>query len=132
MMITVAPCSRASLCTRVSPCLHWQGYQGIVHGGVISTLADTAGGMAVWSALRDGQARVSTIDLRVDYLRPGRPETLFGFGRVIRLGNRVGVAELRAYHTGGDEEPVAVGTGVYNIRRAKAEESREMWKHVEP
>src|SRR3954462_4398313 len=43
-----------------------------LHGGVISMLADTTGGMAVWSAVPNPDQRVSTIDLRVDYLRPGR------------------------------------------------------------
>ena len=46
-----------------------------LHGGVISALADTCGGCAVWSVLSD-EDRVSTIDLRVDYLRPGRLEAL--------------------------------------------------------
>ena len=99
-----------------------------LHGGVISALLDTCGGAAVWSQLGKGD-RVSTVDLRVDYLRPGRPETLIGVGRVIRLGNRVGVAELKAFHPNREEEPVAVGTGVYNVRRAKPEE-KELWEHV--
>src|SRR5689334_3169644 len=43
-----------------------------LHGGVISMLADTAGGIAVWTALENPISRVSTIDLRVDYLRPGK------------------------------------------------------------
>jgi uncharacterized protein (TIGR00369 family) len=46
-----------------------------LHGGVISAVADTCGGCAVWSAVGEGD-RVSTIDLRVDYLRPGRLEEL--------------------------------------------------------
>ncbi len=101
-----------------------------LHGGVVSALLDTCGGAAVWSQLGPGD-RVSTVDLRVDYLRPGRAETLVGVGRVIRLGNRVGVSELRAYHAGADDGPVAVGTGVYNIRRAKAGESLDLWERVE-
>ncbi|MCD4748190.1 MAG: PaaI family thioesterase [Thermoanaerobaculales bacterium] len=101
-----------------------------LHGGVISALLDTCGGAAVWSQLGKGD-RVSTVDLRVDYLRPGRAETLFGTGRVIRLGNRVGVAELRAFHEGQEDGPVAMGTGVYNIRRAGAADSKELWDHVE-
>ncbi|MDP6931550.1 MAG: hotdog fold thioesterase, partial [Myxococcota bacterium] len=42
-----------------------------LHGGVTSALADAAGGFAVWSMLKDGD-RASTVDIRVDYLRPGR------------------------------------------------------------
>src|SRR5580704_13527893 len=47
-----------------------------MHGGVISAFADTAGGASVWSALEEPRARVSTIDMRIDYLRPGRPEMM--------------------------------------------------------
>jgi uncharacterized protein (TIGR00369 family) len=87
-----------------------------LHGGVVSSLLDTCGGAAVWSLLDDGDW-VSTVDLRIDYLRPGRPRPLVGLGRVIRVGNRVGVAELKAFHPTDESRPVAVGTGVYNIRR---------------
>ena len=98
-----------------------------LHGGVVSSLLDTCGGAAVWSLLRRGDS-VSTVDLRVDYLRPARPETLIGVGRVIRVGNRVGVAELRAYHPDDEDRPVAIGTGVYNVRREKSEDNGMMWE----
>ncbi|HHQ47922.1 MAG TPA: PaaI family thioesterase [Acidobacteria bacterium] len=87
-----------------------------LHGGVISALLDTCGGAAVWTRIGEHD-RVSTVDLRVDYLRPGRPEDLLGRARVIRAGNRVAVTELRAYQPGAPDEPIAVGTGVYNIHR---------------
>jgi uncharacterized protein (TIGR00369 family) len=92
-----------------------------LHGGVISSLLDTAGGAAVWSQAEPTD-RISTVDLRVDFLRPGRPEPLVGQGRVVRLGNRVGVAELRAWHPGREDKPVAAGMGVYNIARLSSEE----------
>jgi uncharacterized protein (TIGR00369 family) len=90
-----------------------------LHGGVISTLADTAGGMAVWSEIDDERGRVSTIDLRVDYLRPGQPERLAAEARVVRQGNRVGVADIRLFHPSRDTETIATGKGVYNIMMAK-------------
>ncbi len=92
-----------------------------LHGGVISSLLDTAGGAAVWSQAEPTD-RVSTVDLRVDYLRPGRPETVVGRGKVVRLGNRVGVAELRAWHPGREDKPIAAGMGAYNVARLSAEE----------
>jgi uncharacterized protein (TIGR00369 family) len=90
-----------------------------LHGGVISTLTDTAGGLAVWSAIADIRRRVSTIDLRVDYLRPGKPELVAVEARVVRQGNRVGVADMRLFHPSEPDEIIAVGKGVYNITLAK-------------
>lgn len=86
-----------------------------LHGGVISTLADVAGGLAVWTGLADPRARVSTIDLRVDYLLPGRLQTLEARADVVRKGNRVGVVDMRVYHPSHASETVATGKGVYNI-----------------
>ena len=86
-----------------------------MHGGVISALADTAGGCAVWSALDEPTARVSTIDIRIDYLRPGRPETLVAEGSVVRAGRRVGVADIRLFHPSAPAESIATGKGVYNV-----------------
>ncbi|MBI5517270.1 MAG: hotdog fold thioesterase [Deltaproteobacteria bacterium] len=87
-----------------------------LHGGVISALLDTTGGLAVWSRLTL-QDRISTVDLRVDYLLPGRAELLLAEARVRRLGNHLGVAALRAWHPDQPDESVAEGMAVYNIRR---------------
>ena len=90
-----------------------------LHGGVVSTLADTAGGMAVWSGVDDERSRVSTIDLRIDYLRPARLETLVAEATVVRLGNRVGVADVRMFNIDAPDDTIATGKGVYNIMKKK-------------
>jgi uncharacterized protein (TIGR00369 family) len=90
-----------------------------IHGGVLSTLADTAGGIAVWSQLADETSRVATIDLRIDYLRPGKPETIAVEAQVVRQGNRVGVTDMRLFHPSAPDETVATGKGVYNVVHAK-------------
>jgi uncharacterized protein (TIGR00369 family) len=87
-----------------------------LHGGVISTLIDTCGGFAVFTAIPFGE-KVSTIDLRVDYLAPGAPEMLIAEGRVVRVGNRVGVVDIVCFQPSQPERIVATGKGVYNIRR---------------
>jgi len=94
-----------------------------LHGGVVSALLDTCGGAAVWTRIGPDD-RVSTVDLRVDYLRPGKPEDLLAEARVIRVGNRVGVTELRAWQEGSGGEPIAVGRGVYNVHRRSGLGSR--------
>lgn len=91
-----------------------------LHGGLISTLIDTCGGAAVWTMVHPHD-RISTIDLRVDYLRPGRLEPLVAEGQVIRVGNRVGVVSIRAFHPATPDETVAEGKGVYNIKRSSKE-----------
>jgi uncharacterized protein (TIGR00369 family) len=86
-----------------------------LHGGVISTLSDVAGGLAVWTGLADARARVSTIDLRVDYLVPGRLERLDAKAHVVRKGNRVGVVDVVVFHPARETEAIATAKGVYNI-----------------
>jgi len=94
-------------------------FRPALHGGVISSLLDVCGGVAVFTTLRDVDDRTSTVDLRINYLRPGRKETLIADAEIVRVGNRVAVVSLVAYHPGDKDKPVATGTGVYNVRRAK-------------
>ncbi len=89
-----------------------------LHGGVVSSLIDTAGGLAAWSALSPGES-VSTVDLRVDYLEPaGLGDPLRAAAELVRKGNRV--CHVRIAVTQG-EVLVAEGRGVYNIHRRPAE-----------
>ena len=62
---------------------------------------------------------MSTIDLRIDYLRPARLEPIVAEARVVRLGNRVGVADIRLYNGPSPDVTVATGKGVYNITITK-------------
>ena len=87
-----------------------------LHGGVISMLADVAGGMAIWSMLDDMNHRLSTIDLRVDYLRPGKLEALVAEGTIVRVGRSVGVADVRLFQRSAPTDTVATGKGVYAIK----------------
>lgn len=55
----------------------------IIHGGMVTTLLDTAMGGACFIVLGD-EARFLTADLRAEFYRPARPGTLRAEGRVIR------------------------------------------------
>jgi acyl-coenzyme A thioesterase PaaI-like protein len=69
----------------------------------------------------DVKDRCSTIDLRVDYLRPGRVNTpLVGEAEIIRIGNRVAVANVILFHDDARSHPVAAAKGVYSIKRASS------------
>ncbi len=93
-------------------------FRPALHGGVVSTLIDTCGGAAVWSAAELGD-KVSTVDLRVDFLRPGPLEDLVCIGRVVRIGNHVGAAAMEVHGVSDPSKIIATGSGVYNVRRAK-------------
>lgn len=86
-----------------------------LHGGVISTLVDMAGGAAAWTELEEGD-RVSTVDLLVDYLLPASRDTLEADARVIRIGNRVAVVQVSVTQHG-RKEVIAQGRAVYNVQR---------------
>jgi uncharacterized protein (TIGR00369 family) len=87
-----------------------------LHGGVISAVIDTCGGFAVWTSISI-EDRVSTIDLRVDYLSPGKPELLICEAKVVRVGNRVAVTDIRTFQPSDPDRIVATGKAVYNIKR---------------
>ena len=85
-----------------------------LHGGVLSALIDTAGGLAAWSALTPGES-VSTVDLRVDYLEPaGLQGDLRAEAELVRRGNRVCHVRILLRQS---DLLVAEGRGVYNIHR---------------
>ena len=88
-----------------------------LHGGVVSSLIDTAGGVAAWSALGPEES-VSTVDLTVDFLEPaGLAAPLRAAAQLVRKGNRV--CHVRVAVTQ-DGKLVAEGRGVYNIHKRPA------------
>jgi uncharacterized protein (TIGR00369 family) len=87
-----------------------------LHGGVLSTLVDTCAGFAVWSS-GSIDDRISTIDLRVDYLKPAVETDIVSESRVKLLGNRVGNVHTVVWAVNDPEVILAEGRSVYNIRR---------------
>ena len=88
-----------------------------LHGGVVSALIDTAGGVAAWSTLGPDES-VSTVDLTVDFLEPaGLAAPLGAAAQLVRKGNRV--CHVRVAVTQ-DGKLVAEGRGVYNIHKRPA------------
>jgi uncharacterized protein (TIGR00369 family) len=94
----------------------------ILHGGVISAVLDVAAGFAIHLAVLKQRAdsshdghfpTIGTIDLRVDYLRPGRGHYFIATGRVVRLGNRVAVAHMELANDTGDL--IATGGAAYMV-----------------
>lgn len=75
---------------------------GVVHGGVISTLLDTACGLSAMSAVA-ASTPVATLDLRIDYLQPARPnEAILAQAECYRLTRSVAFVRATAHHGQGD------------------------------
>ena len=96
-----------------------------VHGGVISAGLDAMGGLAVMAAIGARHmhetpmqrlqrfAKLGTIDLRVDYLRPGIGDYFELRAQVMRLGSRV--ASTRMEFLGADGKLLSTGSGAYIV-----------------
>ncbi|MFO8009388.1 MAG: thioesterase family protein [Dehalococcoidia bacterium] len=96
-----------------------------LHGGFISAVLDNAGGAAVFlSSYKQlkGQpfetqikklSKNATIDLRVDYLRPGVGKEFTAEGWILRKGNKVAVTRMELRNDEG--ALIAVGTGTYSV-----------------
>ncbi|MBF0550635.1 MAG: PaaI family thioesterase [Deltaproteobacteria bacterium] len=69
---------------------------GAVHGGVMATVIDAATFWAVYCDLDDPETGLTSVDLKLNYLAPGRNTgRLIARGRQIKLGRSLGYAEVR-------------------------------------
>ena len=96
-----------------------------IHGGVISAGLDAMGGLAVMAAIGARHmdeppaqrllrfSKLGTIDLRIDYLRPGISERFELRAEVMRLGSRV--ASTRMEFLGSDGKLMSTGAGAYIV-----------------
>jgi uncharacterized protein (TIGR00369 family) len=95
----------------------------MLHGGVISSAIDVTGGLAAVIGIQEklhGEAlearieksfRMSTLDLRVDFLRPGLGKRFVVTAYVLRTGNKIAVTRIELHNEQNDL--IAVGTGSY-------------------
>jgi uncharacterized protein (TIGR00369 family) len=81
---------RAELAMDLRP--HHFNPQGIVHGGIITAVADTSIGLALRSQLRPGLTH-RTAQLNVHFLAKGEGNRLIGRGQALHLGQRMGYGE---------------------------------------
>ena len=99
--------------------------RGNLHGGVISTVLDVTGGMVAFTGIvkkiqgesfreiEDKFSKIGTIDLRVDYLRPGFGKYFVATGNILRTGKTMSVTRMELHNDTGIL--IAVGTGSYVV-----------------
>jgi acyl-CoA thioesterase len=81
--------------------------QGVVHGGAVASLIDTASAFAVLTQLEPNE-RVTTTDLTIHYLRPVTAGRLSATARTVRAGRRLFVLSVEVI----DDQQKLVATAV--------------------
>jgi acyl-CoA thioesterase len=92
---------------------------GVLHGGVVFSMADTGMGSALHSLLEPGQF-TTTIEIKINYLLPVKTGRLDCVSRVIHKTARQGVVESNIRL---GEDLVATALGTFAILVAKPRES---------
>jgi len=115
----------AVTCFNMTESLVGNSTMGILHGGVTASVIDLTGGLSAliscakfhkdkpYDVIIKKMTSSATIDMRVDYLRPGKGKSFHCKSRVIRAGIRIVVAKIDLYNE--RESRIATGTATYLI-----------------
>lgn len=76
---------------------------GLVHGGVIATIADIVAGLAAYTLVQK-DAHVVTAELKISYLNPGRGQSIYARGWVLKQGYRLNFCEAEVYAIDGENK----------------------------
>lgn len=99
--------------------------KNILHGGVMSSILDFTGGVIaqihVLNEMKDATldklakrlTGMGTIDMRIDYIRPGKGAHFLATGHILRLGHKVAVTRTELVNDEG--VLIAVGTSTYIV-----------------
>lgn len=83
---------------------------GVIHGGAITTLMDTASGSVIMCALDDFEL-CPTLDLRVDYMRPAEPhKPVYARAETYKITRNIIFTRCEAYQDPGETIANCVGT----------------------
>jgi uncharacterized protein (TIGR00369 family) len=97
----------------------------ILHGGITAAMLDTAGGYAVWMSVFKqikGQplekqirrvSKIGSINLRIDYLQPGKGSQFIVTASILRTGKSVAVTRMELRNE--KQILIAVATGTYTV-----------------
>jgi uncharacterized protein (TIGR00369 family) len=94
---------------------------GFFHAGVVSTIADSAGGYAAFS-LFPADSTVLTVEFKINLLAPADGEKMRATGKVIKSGRTLTICELQAFAIkGGREKLCAHGMATLMCMQGKSD-----------
>jgi len=96
--LEAAEAGRAVLRMRVAS-KHKQVH-GVVHGGVLAAMADTAGGLATYMVVPRG-TRLATVEMKINFLEPVEQGTVLAEARVLRKGQNFAVVDCEIHDAAG-------------------------------
>lgn len=85
---------------------------GMVHGGAIATLADTAVAFAMMTMIQPGE-KVTTVEFKINFLAPVTEDEMIGEARIVNKGKRLALADMEVKT--GDGKLIAKGLATYII-----------------
>lgn len=98
---------------------------GILHGGVISSVLDMAGGILAMATsahkhantsveeLTEAVGKCSTIDLQVSFIHPGKGDRFIAKASLIKGGNKIAFTRMELFNQ--DDKLIATGSGTYAL-----------------
>lgn len=89
---------------------------GVVHGGVVASLIDSAMAFAILPLLKDDE-RTTTVDLTISYLRPLVNGEISATARVVREGGRIVVLSADLHDESGNLAATALSTYIKLTRK---------------
>jgi uncharacterized protein (TIGR00369 family) len=96
----VAEAERGRVVMRMRVTARHRQVHGVVHGGVMAALVDTAGGLATYMAYPRG-VRVATIEMKINFLEAVEAGSLRAEAIVVRKGKHIAVTDCNVRdHTG--------------------------------
>jgi uncharacterized protein (TIGR00369 family) len=115
--LTVADTGEGMAVVEMTSTEDMANHSGFVHGGMISTLADSAMGRSV-RTLKPGVTRAMSFDLKLSFIGAAKiGERLRATGRVIHAGRRTVVTDCRI--EGKDGRLVATASATFAVTREK-------------
>lgn len=86
------------------------------HGGILASIADTAGGLVGAVTLASPVEKINTINMRIDYLHGAKAVDIYAEAFLVKSGKRVVNVDVKIFEEG-NKEPVAIARCAYSVLR---------------